>query len=119
MVQVEHVREIRDLFKEIVFLRINEAKEEAVVRRGGPSQVDRNDVSMLSVPKQTKIFIEVLNDEARNKNPKTFTMTELKEIAKSMKLKVGEFYSFIEKLNFECLLIQRSTDTYALLGEYG
>ncbi len=72
-------------------------------------------VGALSVPKQTKIFLEKLNEEANNKNSDLFDYQELLKIAKGLNLSLGlDFSNYIEKLNFENYLILKGGRNYQL-----
>ena len=72
-------------------------------------------IGALSVPKQTKIFIEKLNEESLNKNSDVFDYQELLKIAKGLNLSLGlDFSSYVEKLNFENYLILKGGRNYQL-----
>lgn len=111
VVMPSDVEEIKDLYSQIIAQTVSVDKE--AVRK--KNEVDRSDVSNLSLPKQVKVFIEVLNDECRYKPDRIFTMGQLREIAKSMRMRVGEFYTFIEKLNLDGHFLKKGGDTYCLL----
>lgn len=65
----------------------------------GANQFDPNNISMLSIPKQTKIFVERLRTEAEQRGSKAFDFQEMIRIGKEMNLQVGDFKIFLEKLN--------------------
>lgn len=70
----------------------------------------------LSVPKQTKFFIEKLNEEADQKNSDLFEYQDLLKIAKGLNMSVGsDFCSYIDKLNYENYLIMKSSKLYQLV----
>ena len=66
--------------------------------KGGAS-FDPNNVSMLSIPKQTKLFVERLRDISSRGGDKILEYQIMVEIGKSMNLQVGDFRNFIDKLN--------------------
>lgn len=111
VVMPSDVEEVKDLYTQILTQAVAIDKEAARKK----NDVDRSDVSNLSMPKQTKVFIEVLNDECRYKPDRLFTMSQLREIAKSMRMRVGEFYTFIEKLNLDGHFLKKGGDNYCLL----
>lgn len=65
----------------------------------GMKNVDINNVSALSKPKQTKIFIARLNEEAQRKGSFIFDIQELTKIARDMRLSIGDFSTYMEELN--------------------
>lgn len=70
----------------------------------------------LSVPKQTKCFIEKLNEEAQLRNCDLFEYQELMKIAKGLNMSMGsDFSSYVEKLNYENYLIMKSSKVYQLV----
>lgn len=72
-------------------------------------------VAGMSVPKQTKYFIEKLNEEAAEKNSDLFEYQDLLRIAKKLNLSMGaDFSNYIDKLNFENFLIMKSSKLYQL-----
>jgi DNA helicase MCM8 len=113
-VEPEDVEEIKDLFNQLLTQSLFDAEDTAQKKK---NEIDRTDVSNLSIPKQTKIFLEVLAEEANMKKEKTFTLNQLRDIARAMKMRVGEFYSFIEKLNFEGHLLKKANEMYVLLSD--
>lgn len=110
-VLVSDVEEIKDLYTQMLLQTITGCESKAPK----PAFPDRSDVSNLSIPKQTKIFFEVLKDEAKIKNSKVFTMGELRSIAKNMKMRVGEFFQYIEKLNHDGYFLKKANDIFHLL----
>lgn len=81
----------------------------------GAKGVDMNNVGMLSIPKQTKFFVERLRLEAENKGDKRFDQQELIRIGKEMNLQVGDFKGFLEKLNAQNILLMKPQKQYELL----
>jgi len=70
----------------------------------------------LSVPKQTKCFVEKLNEEAMNKNSDLFEYQDLLRIAKGLNMSMGsDFACYIERLNYENYLIMKSSKLYQLV----
>ena len=59
-------------------------------QRGGPG-FDPNNVSMLSIPKQTKLFVERLREYAQQAGDKTYAYQDMVEVGKSMQMQVGDF----------------------------
>ena len=75
-----------------------------------------NNIGALSVPKQTKCFIDRLNEEAENKNCDLFEYQDLLRIAKSLNMSMGaDFSSYVDKLNFENYLIMKNPKVYQLV----
>ena len=73
-------------------------------------------IGVLSVPKQTKLFVEKLNEEAANKNSDLFEYQDLLRIAKGLNMSMGsDFASYIDKLNFESYLIMKNPKLYQLV----
>ncbi len=110
-VLVSDVEEVKDFYTQMLLQSVQQPDE----RQPKPNHIDRSDVSNLSIPKQTRIYLEVLQDEARIKGNKVFTLSELRTIAKNMKMRVGEFYPYIEKLNLEGYFLSKGNDIYHLL----
>lgn len=111
IVEPSDVEEIKDLYNQILTQCVAIDQEELKKK----NQVDRTDVSNLSLPKQTKVFLEVLNEECSFKKDRIFTMSELRDVAKGMRMRVGEFYQFIEKLNLDGHFLKKGNDLYCLL----
>ncbi len=75
-----------------------------------------NNVGGMSVPKQTKCFIEKLNEEADNKSSDLFEYQDLLKIAKGLNMSMGaDFSCYVDKLNFENYLIMKSPKVYQLV----
>ena len=53
--------------------------------------MNKEDVSAYSVPKQTKIFLEVVDEQAKMRADRIFAFSDLKEIARTIKMQVGDF----------------------------
>ena len=70
---------------------------------------------MLSIPKQTKFFVEKLRAEAEAKGEKRFDQQELVRIGKEMNLQVGDFKMFLEKLNAQNIIIMKPQKQFELL----
>jgi len=77
--------------------------------------VDPSNVGMLSIPKQTKFFVERLRSEAENKGDKRFDQQELVRIGKEINLQVGDFKVFLEKLNAQNILLVKPNKQFELL----
>ena len=80
-----------------------------------PKGVDPNNVGMLSIPKQTKIFVEKLRAEAEANGDKRFDQQELIRIGKEINLQVGDFKMFLEKLNAQNILLVKPNKQFELL----
>lgn len=112
-VLLSDVEEIKDLYSQMMLQSLFCEEE---MQRNNRLRVDLTNVSNLSLPKQTKAFIEVLNSEAEMKPDRNFTMTELRQIAKGMNMRVGEFHDYIERLNHEGYLLKKGGNLYHLLA---
>jgi len=84
-------------------------------QRGAAKGVDPSNVGMLSIPKQTKFFVERLRSEAENKGDKRFDQQELVRIGKEINLQVGDFKVFLEKLNAQNILLVKPNKQFELL----
>ena len=73
-------------------------------------EIDPNNVSLLSIPKQTKFFVERLRSLQLESNQIDYQ--ELVELGKSMNLQVGDFRMFVDKLNANGCLLKKSNKTY-------
>ncbi len=80
------------------------------------ASVNPNDISSLSIPKQTKIYIAKLKDMAQARNTRTFEYTEMLGYAKDLNLQVGDFRQFVDKLNAQNHLLMKSSKVYELCG---
>ena len=76
-------------------------------------------VGSLSIPKQTKLFLEQLSKEVTKKGNKIFEYQELITIAKNLSMNVGDFSEFIDKLNNQNYLMLRGSKQYELLYKGG
>lgn len=112
VVEPSDVEEVKDLYSQILLQCVAPEKDDEARKRNA---VDRTDISNLSVPKQIKVFLEVLNEECAIKRDRMFTMGELRDIAKSMRMRVGEFYQFVDKLNHDGHFLKKGNDLYYLL----
>ena len=79
----------------------------------GGKEVDPNNVSLLSIPKQTKFFVERLRGIQLDNN--CIDYQELVELGKSMNLQVGDFRMFVDKLNANGCLLKKSNRLYQVL----
>eukprot|EP01017_Pseudomicrothorax_dubius_P036709 TRINITY_DN5282_c0_g2_i1.p1 TRINITY_DN5282_c0_g2~~TRINITY_DN5282_c0_g2_i1.p1 ORF type:complete len:269 (+),score=65.77 TRINITY_DN5282_c0_g2_i1:65-871(+) len=81
--------------------------------------VDKNNIGMLSVPKQTKIFIEKLHEEADSTGNTSlqFEFNDLMRIAKSMNMQVGDFSEFMERMNNQNVFLHRGGRLYELMSK--
>lgn len=83
-------------------------------KRGG-KEIDTNNISMLSIPKQTKFFTDRLKAESDQNQSRLFDYTDLVRIGKEMNIQVGDFKNFIEKLNTNNIIIHKGLKQYELL----
>ncbi|TNV71762.1 hypothetical protein FGO68_gene16276 [Halteria grandinella] len=82
---------------------------------GRQKGVDPSNIGLLSIPKQTKLFVERLRSEAESNGEKRFDMQELIRIGKEMNLQVGDYKNFLEKLNAQSILIMKPNKVYELI----
>jgi len=75
---------------------------------------DPNNVSMLSIPKQTKIYVDKLRQEANLRGSPIYDYQELVRIGKEINLQVGDFRTLVDKLNSQGILIMKSGRQYQL-----
>lgn len=74
--------------------------------------MDPNNVSMLSIPKQTKIYVDRLKGEANARGNPIFDYQELVRIGKEINLQVGDFRTLVDKLNAQAVLIMKPGRQY-------
>lgn len=74
-----------------------------------------NDVGLLSIPKQTKFFVERLRQFGQEQGNNVIDFSDMVEMGKSMNLQVGDFRNFIDKLNANGILLKKSAKAYQLL----
>lgn len=65
---------------------------------------------------QAKRFLTILHKKAEYLSRSIFSMAEMKEIAKSAGLEVGNFPSFIETLNIQGFLLNKGKEKYQILS---
>lgn len=85
--------------------------------RGG-KPVNMNNIGILSVPKQTKLFVDKLREEAKLKGNFVFEYQELLSISRSMGMNVGDFSEFIDKMNQQSYFILKGPKKYELNSKY-
>jgi hypothetical protein len=85
--------------------------------RGGKKaqEMDMNNVSMMSIPKQTKCYVDRIRNVADTKGSGIFDYQELIGIAKQINLQVGDFRNLIDKLNSQNILIMKNSKTYEIV----
>ncbi|KAL4465193.1 hypothetical protein ABPG74_001907 [Tetrahymena malaccensis] len=83
----------------------------------GLKNINPNNIGSLSVMKQTKVFLERLQQEASIKGSYQFSYNELTTIAKSINMNVGDFSEFIQKLNNQSMLIFKGNKNYELAAK--
>ena len=103
------IDEIKDLFTSILLQSVS--NDESNARKA----IDRTDISKFSIAKQTKVFIDVLNEECKFKGDRTFSMLQLRDLARSMKMSVGEFHAYVDKLNQDGHFLKKGDGLYTLL----
>ena len=72
----------------------------------------------LSQPKQRKLFVEALNDLQADRMGNLWEWRQLVTVAKDLGLNVGDFHSFIERLNNEGVLLQKGSKRYSFEGNF-
>lgn len=113
-ITVKDIEELRDIYDEILFKRIV-TKDQVKKRKA----IDRSDISHLSLQKQTKVFLEVLNEEAKLKNDFKFSYNDLVDMAKGMKMNVGsDFFSYLERLCNQNHFLMKANKVYELITRY-
>ena len=80
--------------------------------RGKGKFQDPNNVGMLSIPKQTKFYVERLRGEAGLKGSPIFDYQELVRLGKEINLQVGDFRTLVDKLNSQGILIMKAGRQY-------
>ena len=76
--------------------------------------INMNNIGVLSIPKQTKTFIDRLRDEGRSRGNFIFEYQELLSISRSMNMNVGDFSEYIDKLNQQSYFILKGSKLYEL-----
>lgn len=74
--------------------------------------VNPNDISLLSIPKQTKFFVEALRLRTDQEGSKVLEFQDMVDIGKSMNLQTGDFKQFIDKLNAQGILLKKNAKQY-------
>lgn len=82
---------------------------------GKGAQVDPNNVSMLSIPKQTKFFVDRIRLLSDQSGERDFEYDQLVTVAKQINLQVGDFRMFIDKLNAQGILLKKPNKVFQLL----
>jgi len=59
--------------------------------KGGKNEINPNDISLLSIPKQTKFFVEALRQRTEQEGNKVLEFQDMVDIGKSMNLQTGDF----------------------------
>ena len=80
--------------------------------RGKDRFQDPNNVSMLSIPKQTKVYCDRLKGDAVSRGSNIFDYQELVRIGKEINLQVGDFRTLVDKLNSQGVLIMKAGRQY-------
>lgn len=117
-IELEEVTFAYNLFKAILENHRSlgqESKEDKAERAKQIKGINKSDVGNLSIPKQTKAFLEVVSEEAQKYQNFVFPMADLKAIGKAMNLNVGCFTDFIERLNLQGLFLKKNNGVYELL----
>ena len=111
-VTAEEVEEVRMIFDEILFKNL----EVKGFNKKMKKQIDRSDVSHLSLQKQTRVFLEVLCEDGKASGNFNFAFTDLNMVAKQMKMSVGmDFFDYLERLCNQGHMIQKANRVYELL----
>jgi hypothetical protein len=90
----------------------------ASVKGAKGKPINMNNVGILSLPKQTKIFIDKLNEKAKEKDSYLFEFAELMDISKQMNMNVGDFSDYIDRLNQQNYLIKKNKNLFELNSKY-
>lgn len=115
------VKLVQESLFEACYIEMGTAKGSAAMAysfnqpRAAAKGVDPSNVGMLSIPKQTKFFVERLRSEAENRGDKRFDQQELVRIGKEINLQVGDFKVFLEKLNAQNILLVKPNKQFELL----
>jgi hypothetical protein len=90
----------------------------ASIKGAKGKSINMNNVGILSMPKQTKIFIDKLNEYAKEKSTYLFEFSELMDISKKMNMNVGDFSDYVERLNQQNYLIKKNKNLFELNTKY-
>jgi len=111
--------DVVDLMQESLFDALEDLSGGGVSIKGARGKaVNMNNIGILSVPKQTKLFIDKLREEAKMKNSFLFEYQDLLGISRSMNMNVGDFSEYIDKLNQQSYLILKGSKLYELNSKY-
>lgn len=70
------------------------------------------------MPKQRSLFISTLTEMQQHRGSSIWEWGELIRVAKDLELNIGDFHSFIERLNSDGVLLQKGTKRYSFEGTY-
>jgi hypothetical protein len=90
----------------------------ATIKGAKGKPLNMNNIGILSIPKQTKIFIDKLREEGKNKDSYLFEFQELLNISKSMNMNVGDFSEYIDRLNQQSYLLKKNPKLYELNSKF-
>ena len=72
----------------------------------------------LSLPKQRNLYVNHLREVSEEEGKNIWEWSELINVAKELQLNIGDFHSFIERLNQDGVLLQKGNKRYAFKGTY-
>lgn len=104
--------EIIKLYQETVF---DSDTQKFILPRCVKSKIGDRPLGELSISKQQQAFIEKLQEMASKKSSTVFSFQELVSVSQMLFLRVGDFSTFIEKLNYAGILLKQSGEMYKLL----
>lgn len=117
-VDVQDYRMMESVFQAMLY-----PSTESLIAKKNKKIIDRSDISNLSLAKQTKVFLEVLNEELQGKDSNyRFPLSHLKEIAKAMNMNVqkcGGFYEYMEYLCNQGHMLKKPGKLYEVMTKFG
>lgn len=88
-----------DLMSESLFDVLEDITGGGTMKGPKGKPVNMNNIGILSLPKQSKLFIDRLRDEAKTRDNFLFEYQELLSMSKSMGMNVGDFSEYVDRLN--------------------
>lgn len=104
--------EVIKLYQETVF---DSDTQKFILPRCVKSKLSDRPLGELSISKQQQAFIEHLQELTSKKQSASFSFQELVSVSQSLFLRVGDFKTFIEKLNYAGILLKSSGEMYKLV----
>ena len=84
----------------------------------GAKPVNMSNLGVLSMPKQTKYFIDKLREQAQTKNDYLFEYQELLSVSRSLGMNVGDFAEYVDRLNQQSYLLKKNPKLYELNSKH-